>query len=184
MASEPGVARLAIDIGGTFTDLAWYDLETGELRVEKTLTTVSDLSVGVLDAIRLAAVPHRRIDAFVHGGTTVINALTERKGARTALVTTRGFRDVLEIGRGNWPDLYNLVARKPEPFVPRRLSFELGGRLDARRRELEPLDLAALDEVAGRCRALGVEAVAIQLLHSWADPAHERAAAERLRELL
>jgi len=125
------MGRLASDIGGTFTDLVYFDDQSGELKVEKSLTTPKDLTRGVEDTIRLAEIDGKNIDFFVHGGTTVINAITERKGAKTALVTTAGFRDVLEIARGNRPDLYNLNFEKPEPFVPRRLRFEVRERMDA-----------------------------------------------------
>jgi len=178
------MGRLASDIGGTFTDLVYFDEATGDLKVEKSLTTPKDLTEGVENSIRLAQVDPNAIDFFVHGGTTVINAITERKGAKTALVTTAGFRDVLEIARGNRPDLYNLSFEKPTPFVPRRLRFEVRERLDAAGREIEPLQLADLDAVVERCQAEGVEAVAVQLLHSYAAPAHEAACAEYLREKL
>ena len=102
------MGRLASDIGGTFTDLVFFNEDTGELKVEKSLTTPNDLTQGVENSLRLAQVDPNSIEFFVHGGTTVINAITERKGAKTALVTTAGFRDVLEIARGNRPDLYNL----------------------------------------------------------------------------
>ena len=129
-------ARLACDIGGTFTDLAYFDEASGALVVEKSLTTPRDLTRGIEDAIGLAALETAGIGYFVHGGTTVINAITERKGAKTALITTEGFRDVLEIARGNRPDLYNLRFAKPTPFVPRYLRFEVrelvGERRDGR----------------------------------------------------
>ena len=176
------MGRLASDIGGTFTDLVYFDEESGDLKVEKALSTPKDLTKGVEETIRLAQIDPGNIDFFVHGGTTVINAITERKGAKTALVTTLGFRDVLEIARGNRPDLYNLSFEKPVPFVPRRLRFEVAERLDATGREIEPLKLADLDQVIERCRAEDVEAVAVQFLHSYAAPEHEAAAAQYLRE--
>jgi len=176
------MGRLASDIGGTFTDLVYFDDETGQLKVEKSLTTPKDLTQGVEDTIRLAQVEPEKIDFFVHGGTTVINAITERKGAKTALVTTAGFRDVLEIARGNRPDLYNLNFEKPVPFVPRRLRFEVRERMDAAGNEVEPLMLGDLDAVIERCLVEGVEAVAVQLLHSYAAPQHEAACAAYLRD--
>ena len=178
------MGRLASDIGGTFTDLVYFDDESGALKVEKSLTTPKDLTKGVEDTIRLAQIDPVGIDFFVHGGTTVINAITERKGAKTALVTTLGFRDVLEIARGNRPDLYNLSFEKPVPFVPRRLRFEVAERLDASGQEITPLNLADLDAVIERCRAENVEAIAIQFLHSYAAPEHEAACAEYLRDKL
>ncbi len=178
------MGRLASDIGGTFTDLVYFDDDSGELKVEKALTTPRDLTEGVEETIRLAGIDAGNVDFFVHGGTTVINAITERKGAKTALVTTLGFRDVLEIARGNRPDLYNLSFEKPTPFVPRRLRFEVRERLDAMGREVEPLRFADLDAVVARCRAEDVEAVAVQLLHSYAAPEHEAACAQYLRDKL
>lgn len=128
------MGRLATDIGGTFTDLVYFDEESGALIVAKSLSTPRDLTRGVLDTIEQAGLDAGSVNYFVHGGTTVINAITERTGDRTALVTTEGFRDVLEIARGNRPDLYNLRYRKEVPFVPRRLRFggaRAGGRQGA-----------------------------------------------------
>jgi N-methylhydantoinase A len=176
--------RVATDIGGTFTDLAAFDEESGLVRVAKASTTPRDFSRGVLDAVGVAELDLADAGAFVHGCTVVINAITERTGARTALVTTRGFRDVLEIGRGNRPDMYNLVSRKPVPFVPRRLRFEVTERVDRRGRVLEPLRVEELEDVAAACRAQGVESVAICFLHAYAHPEHEQACREELGRLL
>ena len=178
------MGRLATDIGGTFTDLVYFDEETGALSVAKSLSTPDDLTRGVLDTIDQAELDAATVDYFVHGGTTVINAITERTGAKTALVTTEGFRDVLEIARGNRPDLYNLRYRKEVPFVPRRLRFEVRERVDAKGRVRVPLHLEDLDEAIEECRAQGVEAIAIQFLHSYAAPEHEEKAAAYLRERL
>src|SRR5687768_4213578 len=116
MPGDHRPVTLAIDIGGTFTDLAAVDQRSGALVLSKTDSTPSRLQDGVLSALARSGVRPQDIGAFVHGSTVVINAVTERRGARTALVTTKGFRDVLEIGRANRPDLYNLTYRKPEPF--------------------------------------------------------------------
>ena len=178
------MGRLATDIGGTFTDLVHFDEESGTLGVAKALSTPHDLTRGVLDTIEQAGLDAGAVDYFVHGGTTVINAITERTGARTALVTTAGFRDVLEIARGNRPDLYNLRYRKEVPFVPRRLRFEVRERVDARGRIRVPLHLEDLDRVVEACRAEGVEAIAIQLLHSYAAPEHEARCEAYLRARL
>jgi N-methylhydantoinase A len=121
--------RIASDIGGTFTDLVYHDERTGELGMAKASTTPDDLARGVLDTIERASVDAAGTEFFVHGSTLVINALTERKGARTGLITTRGFRDVLEIGRANRPDIYNFYFRKCEPFVPRHLRLEVRERV-------------------------------------------------------
>jgi N-methylhydantoinase A len=176
------MGRLAIDIGGTFTDLFYYDDKTQEVRAEKALTTPRDLTEGVLRTLEMAEIEPHKVSFFVHGGTTVINAITERKGVKTALVTTAGFRDVLEIGRGNRPDLYNFRFRKPEPFVPRHLRFEVRERVDPRGNIIEPLNTADLAAVVAQCRAEKVQAVAILFLHSYATPEHERACAAYLRK--
>jgi N-methylhydantoinase A len=175
--------KVATDAGGTFTDLVAFDEATGAVFVGKALTTPADPSIGVVDTIHqgvgtgLAA---ERVSLFVHGGTTAINAITERKGVRTALVTTKGFRDVIAIGRGNRPDLYNLHSLPSEPFVPRHLRFEVEERMDAKGRVRAPLSLDDLDGVAERIEAAGGEAVAIAFLHAYANPEHEIAAARRL----
>jgi N-methylhydantoinase A len=176
------MGRLAIDIGGTFTDLFYYDDKTEEVRAEKALTTPRDLTEGVLRTLEMAAIEAAKVSFFVHGGTTVINAITERKGVKTALITTAGFRDVLEIGRGNRPDLYNFGFRKPVPFVPRHLRFDIRERIDAKGRIVAPIDVADLDPIIARCRAEKVQAIAIQFLHSYAAPEHERACAAYLRK--
>ena len=178
------MGRLATDIGGTFTDLVYFDEATGRLSVAKSLTTPKDLTQGIADTIAQAELDTAAVDFFVHGGTTVINAITERKGVKTALVTTAGFRDVLEIARGNRPDLYNLRFHKETAFVPRALRFEVRERVDATGNVLQPIVLADLDAVAAACRAAGVEAVAVLFLHSYVAPEHEVAAAKRLRTLL
>ena len=176
--------RVAVDIGGTFTDLVTLNEETGELREEKAHTTPANFGLGVLDALRKARVPMGEVTYFTHGTTVVINAITERKGARTALVTTRGFRDVIEITRCNRPDIYNLRYEKPQPFVPRYLRFEITERCNGRGEVLTPLAEEEVRQVAARCRDLGVEAIAVCFLHSWANPAHEKRCGEILRQEL
>ena len=134
------ITRVATDVGGTFTDLVRFDIdpESGESRVTtaKTATTPPDFDRGVLEVLRKGGVRLSEIDFLAHGTTVVINALTERKGAKVGLITTEGFRDTLEIARGNRPDLFNLHYRKPKPFVPRYLRRELPGRLDYRGTEM------------------------------------------------
>ena len=178
------MGRLATDIGGTFTDLVFFDDATGRLDIAKSLTTPSDLTQGLIDAIGQSGVRAADVDYFVHGGTTVINAITERKGATTALVTTAGFRDILEIARGNRPDLYNLRFVKEQPFVPRALRFEVRERVDARGEVIVPIHLEDLDAVADACRREGVEAIAILFLHSYVAPEHESRCAAYLAERL
>jgi len=179
--------RVATDVGGTFTDLISYDDASGAVVFSKSLTTVDDQSIGVLDAIGMAEQSGLEVDGigfFVHGGTTVINAITERKGVKTALVTTAGFRDVLEIGRGNRPDLYNLRTRTPVPFVPRHLRFEVSERMSAKGQVLQALDEEDVARCARECREQDVAAVAIIFLHSYANPAHEEQCAALLCKAL
>ena len=179
--------RVATDVGGTFTDLISYDDASGAVVFSKSLTTVEDQSIGVLDAIAMAEQSGLSVDGigfFVHGGTTVINAITERKGVKTALVTTAGFRDVLEIGRGNRPDLYNLRTRTPAPFVPRHLRFEARERMSASGQVLQALNAEDVARCARQCREQDVAAVAIIFLHSYANPTHEEQCAELLRREL
>lgn len=120
--------RVATDIGGTFTDLVAIG-EDGTLVQEKAHTTPPNFEAGVMDVLEKSGVKPESITAFFHGTTTIINALTERKGAKTALLTTRGFRDVLELARGNRPDLFNMVFEKPAPFIPRYLRREVTERV-------------------------------------------------------
>tara|TARA_Y100001934_G_C12379587_1_gene791507 strand:+ start:2938 stop:4968 length:2031 start_codon:yes stop_codon:yes gene_type:complete len=178
------MGRMAVDIGGTFTDLVHFDDQTGALVAEKSLTTPKDLTNGVLNSIKLADIESETITFFVHGGTTVINAITERKGAKTALITTKGFRDVLEIARGNRPDLYNLRFQKPKPFVPRRLRFEVEERLDASGKIIKPLSIKELEDIVRICISENVEAIAVVFLHSYSSPQHEIICAEYLRKNL
>lgn len=179
--------RVATDVGGTFTDLVYFETDraTGRqtIRTAKSDTTPPHFEVGVLNVLKKGGVDISRVDFFAHGTTVVINALTERKGAKTALITTEGFRDVLEIARGNRPDFFNLMYEKPAPFVPRHLRREVRGRISYRGEETVPLDLAALPAILDDFRAEGVTAVAICLLHSYANPAHEQALAEAVRSL-
>jgi N-methylhydantoinase A len=179
--------KVATDAGGTFTDLVAFEETSGQIYVGKALTTPRDPSQGVIHSIaqsRETGLATNAISFFVHGGTTVINAITERKGVRTALVTTEGFRDVIAIGRGNRPDLYNLHSTPSEPFVPRHLRLEIIERVDAKGNVRVPLSMASVDVVANTIASAGVEAVAVVFLHAYINPAHEMAAATRLRALL
>lgn len=179
--------RVATDVGGTFTDLVAYDVDPSgrisSLRVQKTDTTYPNFDQGVLDAIRKASLNPAEFQFFAHGTTIVINALLSRKGARTALITTRGFRDVLEIGRGNRPDLFNFMFEKPRPFVSRELRREVGERASYRGECLKALDPAELDPIVADFKAAGVEAVAICFLHAYVAPQNERIALQRVKEL-
>jgi N-methylhydantoinase A len=179
--------RAATDVGGTFTDLVTFETDpaTGRqsIRSAKADTTPPDFERGVMDVIAKAGVALGDIAFLAHGTTLVINALTERKGARVGLITTEGFRDSLEIARGNRPDFFNLFYEKPAPFVPRSLRREIPGRVAHTGAERAPLDLSALPAILDDFRAAGVEAVAICLLHAYANASHEQAVLARVREL-
>lgn len=175
--------RVATDIGGTFTDLVHLDPKTGAVGVTKVPTTPANFATGVVASLRKAAFDLPDTTFFVHGSTIIINALTERKGAKTALITTKGFRDVLEIGRANRPDLYNLYYIKPKPFVPRYLRLEVRGRMNFKGEELEPLNEADVRQAVELCQKEGVAAIAVCLLHSYANASHEVRCRQLLREL-
>jgi N-methylhydantoinase A len=176
--------RVATDVGGTFTDLLYFDEETGRSGAIKVDTTPPDFERGVIGGLRKSGLDPSEIELFAHGTTVIINALTERKGAKTGLVTTRGFRDVLEIARGNRPDLYNFYFSKPKPFVPRYLRKEVEERVDHKGAVLIPLDVRGLEPLADFFREEGVEAVAVSFVHSYANPTHELEAARVLEDLL
>ncbi|GAB4535977.1 MAG: hydantoinase/oxoprolinase family protein [Anaerolineae bacterium] len=174
--------RVATDIGGTFTDLVFVTPE-GEVVTGKSHTTPAQFEKGVMDVISASNINPSEFVSFVHGTTIVINAITERKGAKVGLLTTEGFRDILEIGRGNRPDFFNLEYRKPEPFVPRYLRRELRERINYKGVETVPLDLTTLPAILDDFRAEGVEAIAISFINSYANPAHEEATLARVKEL-
>ncbi|NRQ40194.1 hydantoinase/oxoprolinase family protein [Nonomuraea sp. NN258] len=176
--------RVAMDIGGTFTDVVCYDERTGAVVASKAPTTPGDLAEGVFAALGRVVDDPAAISFFVHGTTQGLNALLERKGARVLLLTSQGARDVYQIARGNRDRMFDLRYRKPAPLVPRSEVMEVAGRLDYRGRELVPLDEEAVRAAARRARAEGFDAVAVCLLFSYADPAHELRAGEILREEL
>nr|WP_055501079.1 hydantoinase/oxoprolinase family protein [Nonomuraea pusilla] len=176
--------RVAMDIGGTFTDVVCYDERTGAVTASKAPTTPGDLAEGVFSALARVVDDPSRISFFVHGTTQGLNALLERKGARVLLLAGEGARDVYQIARGNRDRMFDLRYRKPEPLVPRRDVMEAGGRLDYRGRELAPLDEESVRAAARRAREEGFDAVAVCLLFSYVDPAHELRAGEILREEL
>jgi len=174
--------RVATDIGGTFTDLVYVTPE-GEVGTAKSHTTPAQFEKGVMDVIAARHISPSEFVSFVHGTTIVINAIAERKGAKAALLTTEGFRDILEIGRGNRPDFFNLEYRKPKPFVPRYLRREVPERMSYKGIESKPLDLSGLPAILDDFRADGVEAIAISFINSYANPAHEQAALAKVKEL-
>jgi len=178
------IRRVATDVGGTFTDLVAFETHpdgTMNIITAKSDTTPPDFENGVLNVLKKGGIDPKTVTFMAHGTTVVINALTERKGVKVGLITTEGFRDVLEIARGNRPDFFNLHYEKPAPFVPRHLRAELPGRVTYQGEERAPLDLAGLPEILNGFREEGVEAIAVCLLHAYANTGHEEAVLERIR---
>ncbi len=165
--------RLAADIGGTFTDIAFFDEESGKMRLGKTLSTPKRMVDGIATGVEKAGTRFKDSELFLHGSTVAINTLLERKGAKTALLITEGFRDIYEIGRINRPDAYNLFFKKHVPLVERALRFEVRERLTVEGEVHIPLDTAGVHRICDKLVANGIEAVAILLLHCYANSAHE-----------
>ncbi len=174
--------RVATDIGGTFTDLVYVTSE-GEVGTAKSHTTPAQFEKGVMDVIEAKHISPSEFVSFVHGTTIVINAITERKGAKVALLTTEGFRDILEIGRGTRPDYFDLEYPKPKPFVSRYLRREVPERINYKGVESKPLDLSGLPGIIADFRAEGVEAIAISFINSYANPIHEETTLTKVKEL-
>jgi N-methylhydantoinase A len=175
---DAGRYRAGVDIGGTFTDLLLLDEQTGEMIIGKILTTPGDPSVAVIQGLQ-ALLAERQLDpaavsATIHGTTLITNAIIERKGSKTGLITTQGFRDALEIGREKRYDIYDIFLENPEPLVPRALRREVAERLDETGRVLIPLNRMEVFDVVQDLLRAGVEALAVVLLHSFRNPAHER----------
>ena len=173
---------VGVDIGGTFTDLVGY--RDGAIVTAKTSTVPADPTEGIATALTLAGCDLAAMDELIHGSTIAINTVLEHKGARTALVTTQGMRDVYAVGRGNRPDAFNLFFHRPRPLVPRELTFEVGERMNAAGEVLSALDPAAVAKLAQKLAGLNIEAVAVCFLHAYANPAHEVLAGEVLRREL
>ncbi len=166
--------NVAVDIGGTFTDLLGYDDESGQVYQAKSSTTPRSLTLGIIRCLEKSRLNIHELTNFVHGSTVAINTVIEGKGARTALVVTQGTRDVYQIGRGNRPEAYNLFFKRPVPLVPRHLTFEVEERLLASGEVLTPLNIHQARGVAERVAQSQAESVAVCLIHSWANPGHEQ----------
>ena len=164
---------VALDIGGTFTDLVAFDLDSGRITESKSSTTPYDLSVGIRKTLEKSGLPISQLDTFVHGSTVAINTAIERTGAKTALIVTQGTRDVYQIGRGNRPESYNFYFKRAEPYVHRRHTYEIVERLSAAGDVLVALDPASAAKAVQNVKAQQAEAVAVCCLHSWANPDHE-----------
>ena len=179
--------RVGVDIGGTFTDLIVVDPQTGHFSIGKVLTTPADPSAAVeavlLDTLTPNGMTTGQVQHLIHGTTLVTNAMIERKGARTALLTTQGFRDSIEIGRENRYDLYDLMLEQPRPLVPRHLRFDVPQRTLATGETLVELDEAHVARLAQELAANGLEAVAVVFLHSFTNPAAERAARDVIQRV-
>ncbi|MBN8963922.1 MAG: hydantoinase/oxoprolinase family protein, partial [Rhizobiales bacterium] len=176
--SRGSTVRLSADVGGTFTDVAAFDEAAGVLRLGKTLTTPQRLVMGIENGIGKAGSHFEDAHLFLHGTTVAINTILERSGARCALLTTQGFRDIYEIGRVNRPESYNLFFNKHAPLIERDLRFEIAERIDAQGSVLIPLDEEQVRTVVRDAVKDGVRAVAILFLHSYRNAAHEKRAKE------
>ncbi|MDJ0388814.1 hydantoinase B/oxoprolinase family protein [Roseomonas sp. E05] len=178
--------RIGFDIGGTFTDFILLDRQTSTIRLHKCLTTPQDPSQGALaglaELVAGAGLTLAEIGEIVHGTTLVTNALIERRGAILGLITTEGFRDVIEMGTEQRYDIYDLFLQFPDPLVPRRRRLEVPERMDRGGQVVTPLDLDAVRRAAGELVEAGAGAIAICFLHSYRNPAHEKAAAAAIRE--
>ena len=187
MSETPANFRLGCDVGGTFTDFVLYDERSGEIHVEKCLTTPADPSIGILEGLRAfdSTAPEHvaRTRRIAHATTLVSNAVIERKGARTALLTTRGFRDVLELRRHVRVTTYELWADPPAPLVPRHLRIPVNERTYSDGNVLRPVPPEEIEAAVALMRAQGVGSVAIAFLHSYVNPENEQEAARLVREL-
>src|SRR4051812_846844 len=166
-------SRLAADIGGTFTDLAYFDATAARLLLGKALSTPSRMVEGIAQGVEKAGTGFSEPELFLHGSTVVINTLLERKGARTALLITQGFRDIYEIGRINRPDAYNLYFQKHEPLVERALRFEVEERVLADGEIETALDENEIEAYGRTLERMGIEAIAILFLNCYANRHHE-----------
>lgn len=172
-----------VDVGGTFTDVLLYEENSGDLRLAKVFSTPELQSKGLINGLRQFDLPLGQLDALLHGTTVATNAVLERKGANTALVATRGFKDVLELRRRDRPSTYGLTGQYT-PLIPRSLSLEVDERIDARGRAVEPLDPRSVDEVVEQLIQADVESVAVCLMNSYVNPAHEKELVQLLNEKL
>ena len=174
-------AHVALDIGGTFTDLVYVDDETGALRHAKSSTTPEDFTIGIENCLKKSGVALSACETFVHGATIAINTLIEQTGARTVLIATAGAGDAYLIGRGNRPEAYNVFFRRTTPLVRRGLIVEANERMSARGEPILPLSEAEIASVCKKVAALKPQAIAVCFLHSYVDPTHEQRMGEALR---
>ena len=178
--------RVASDVGGTFTDLVYFEVDkqtgkAGNVKTAKSDTTPSSYEIAVFDTINKSKIDISESIFFAHGTTVIINSITERKGVTTGLITTKGFRDTLEIARGDRPDFFNLRYKKPQPFVPRYLRAEVPGRIDFLGKEIQPLDLSNLNSILNNFKKYKVQSIAVCLIHSYANSLHEQKVVDHIK---
>lgn len=166
--------RLGVDIGGTFTDIVLFDKEEGSYKTEKILTTPENLAMGVLNGVRRLIDNLNEVNFFVHGTTSGLNAFLERKGAKMALIVTKGFRDVYEIGRANRPEIYNIQYRQPEPLIKRRNIYEVDERILVDGSVDTPLNIDHLNQVLDQISDQNFDSISVCLLHAYKNPDHEK----------
>ena len=172
--------RVAVDVGGTFIDFVLMDEETGAIRIEKVPSISDELPSQFLKGLMAFGVNLDAVRRIFHGMTVAVNALIQERGARVGLITTKGFRDVLEMGRGGRKPVYDFVQKSPRPLVERFLRREVTERTSFKGEVLEPIDLNEIDAEVDYLLSKGVEAIAIAFLHAYAHPSHERAARDRI----
>jgi N-methylhydantoinase A len=173
--------RIGVDIGGTFTDIVYFDDNSTDVIIDKVRSTPPDVGQAVLNVIDKIKVNMPGINQFIHGTTVGLNALLERKGSKIGLITTKGFSDVLEMARGNSKELYNFLWRKPKPLVPRYLRFGVSERINYQGQILQELDVEELKGIISKLQQNGVEAVAVSLLHSYVNPENEQRIGEVIK---
>ena len=185
--TQDHACRLGVDVGGTFTDLV-LATEDGRIASRKVLSTSGNYAEaifgGIRDVLEEAGIAGNGVAQLIHGTTVATNAIIERRGARTGLVTTEGFRDLLEIGRLRPMRLYDMDQERPAPLVRRRWRFEVAERLDYRGEVIRPLDRDSLAQAIVDIASENIQSVAVCLVHAYANPAHERAVAAAIRERL
>src|SRR3989304_6369629 len=175
--------RLAVDTGGTFTDIVYLDDDTMQIIVDKVPTTPSDLGKGVLDAIRKIKIDISGVALFIHGTTAGLNTIAQRTGVKVGLITTQGFTDILEMTKSSRKDVYNYLWKKPEPLVPRYLRLGVKERINYKGEIVAVLEETDVREAIKKLKEDGVESIAVCLLHSYANPENERKIGEIINEV-
>jgi N-methylhydantoinase A len=175
--------RIAVDIGGTFTDIVYINDDTMQMVTDKVRSTPWEIGQAVIDVVKKIKIDMSGVALFIHGTTAGLNTIAQQKGARVGLITTRGFTDVLEMARGDKKEVYNSMWKKPKPLVPRNLRLPVSERISYLGEVLEALDEEEIKDVVRKLREDGVEAIAVCLLHAYANPDHERRIGEIIGEV-